>query len=247
IRVGVFIDSPAHGIFTTASAGTITGHYTVLPPGHAAITINGVPASFVNPLTRTFSHTLSLSQAAVFNPVAVTLTNTDNGDDVRARIVVIAGPSVADGDHSPQSVALRINDAGLDALEPLVSQLAVGQLNIGALLPSGTVITDSCFIDTFLGCLGSARVTIANPPPSFGSLGFSVDSKTNAVGANITINNIRIDVDINGSGLVPSCGLRLTANSLLLSGDYAMQPDANDPSNIDVNLVTPMGVTFNGF
>jgi cysteine-rich repeat protein len=246
-RFQVFLDTPAHGTFTTAGSVTITGHYTTLPPGVGAITINGVPASSVNPVTRTFSHTVGLSQANIFNSIRATLTNTQNGDAVHDQRAVIAGPSVADGVHSPQSVALRINDSGLDTLEPIVGQLAGSGLNLGTLLPPGTVITDSCFIDTFLGCLGSARVTIANPAPSYGSLGFTADSKTNVVGANINVNNLRIDVDINGSGLVPSCGMRLTANTLLLTGDYAMQPDAADPSNIDVNLATPMGVSFAGF
>jgi len=80
----------------------------------------------------------------------VTLTNTDNGDDVHERIVVIDGPSVADGAFSPQSVALRVNDSGLDTLEPIVGQIAASQFNLGTLLPAGTVITDQCFIDTFL-------------------------------------------------------------------------------------------------
>ena len=108
------------------------------------------------------------------------------------------------------------NVARFGIIEPIIGQLAASQLNIGALIPAGTVITDSCFIDTFLGCLGSARVTIANPPPSYGSLSFNADSKTNVVGADITIHNIRIDVDIHGSGLVPTCGMRLTANALLV-------------------------------
>jgi cysteine-rich repeat protein len=248
-RFDVFIDTPAHGIFTTASSITVTGHYTTLPAGHAAITFNGVPASVgeVNPVTRTFSHTLPLSQAAIFNPMKVSLTNTDTGEDVRDRIVVIDGPSVADGALSPQSVALRMNDSGLDSIEPIVGQLAASQLNIGALLPAGTVISDSCAINTFLGCLGSARVTIANPPPSYGSLAFNADSMQDFVEADITINNIRIDVDINGSGLVPSCGLRLTANALLLNGNYAMQPENDAANNVDVNLTGPMGVNFAGF
>jgi cysteine-rich repeat protein len=44
----IFIDSPAHGVFTTASTAVITGHYTTLPPGLAAVTINGVSATTVN-------------------------------------------------------------------------------------------------------------------------------------------------------------------------------------------------------
>ena len=243
----LFIDSPAHGVFTTAGSIAISGHYTTLLPGQVAITVNGVPASSVNQILRTFSHTVPLSAGLVFNPVRVTLTNTSNGDDIHARIVVINGQSVADGAFSPQSVALRLNDSGLDQIEPLVGDLAAGQLNLGDLLPVGTVLVDDeCFI-TVIGCWGSATVRIANPPPSYSHLTLEMDSKPNAVFGDIKIFDLRIDLDIDGSGLVPDCGLRLTASSLRLTGDYALEPDSVDPSNVDVNLVTPLGVTFSGF
>lgn len=247
-KFDVFIDSPAHGIFTTASSILVTGHYTTLVAGEVSVKVNGVPASSVNTTLRTFSHTVALSQAQAFNPILVTVTHTPSGDDVRDRVVVIAGQSVADGDFSPQSVAMRLNDTGLDSIEPLVATLATGQLNIGDLIPSGTVITDSCFIDSFLGCLGSARVTIANPPPSYGSLNLLMDSQVNSVYGDIGIFNLRLDVDIAGSGLVPNCGLRLTANAMHLTGNYALEPLPSDLSSVDVNLVTnPIGVAFAGF
>lgn len=242
----IFIDTPAHGVFTTAGATTVTGHYTVLPAGQVAVTVNGVPASSVNQLARTFSHTVALDGAAIFNPIRATLTNTANGDDVHDRITVIRGQSVADGAFSPQSVAMRINDTGLDTIEPIVGDLAGSGLNLGTLLPVGTVLADDCFINA-IGCWGSAQVKIANPPPSYNGLTFTADSKPNVVGANITVHNLRVDVDIDGSGLVPDCGLRLTAATMPLTGDYALQPDPGDASNIDVNLVTPIGVSFGGF
>jgi hypothetical protein len=156
---------------------------------------------------------------------------------------------VADGAFSTQSVALRLNDSGLNAVEPLITQLAGGSINIGALVPVGTVIADECFINV-IGCIGSARVTIANPPPAFSHLTLNVDSQTNSVFGDVGIHNIRIDVDIDGGGLVPDCGLRLTANALHLTGNYALEPypPPNLPNNIDVNLITnPIGVVFNGF
>jgi len=243
---GVVIDSPAHGIFTTAGSVVVTGHYTTLPAGQVAITVNGVPASSVNQTLRTFSHTVALNAATINNPIRVTLTHTPTGDDVHDRIVVIRGQAVADGAFSPQSVAMRVNDTGLNSLEPVIGGLAAGQLNLATLLPVGTVLADECFINA-IGCWGSAVVKIASPAPSFGSLGFSADSKTNVVGADIRVNNLRVDIDIDGSGLVPDCGLRLTAAQMPLSGDYAMQPDASDPSNIDVNLSGPINVSFAGF
>jgi cysteine-rich repeat protein len=245
-RFDVIIDSPANGTFTTASSITITGHYTTLLPGTAAVTVNGVAPSMFNPVLRTFSTSVPLSASAIFNPVNVTLTNTLNGDDVHARIVVIRGQSVADGSFSLQSVALRLNDSGLDTMEPLVAGLAASQLNLAAVLPVGTVLIDDCFINV-ITCLGSAQVSIANPPPSFSHLTLAMDSQTNFVFGDIFIFDLRVDVFINGSGLVPDCGLRLTANSLELSGNFALEPATPNASNVDVNLIGPLGVQFSGF
>lgn len=243
----IVIDSPPNGTFTTAGTQLITGHYTLLAPGQVAITVNGVPANSVNTATRTFSHTVTLNPTTVFNPVRAVLTNTANGDHVNDRIVVINGQSVADGAYSPQSVAMRINDSGLDSLEPLVAGLAAGQLNLATILPPGTVLLDQCFISV-IGCWGSAQVAIANPPPSFSSFQLFIDSQPNSVFGDIRINNLRLDVDINGSGLVPDCGLRLTANQLRLTGNYSLEPAGNLANDIDVNLITnPLGVQFTGF
>jgi cysteine-rich repeat protein len=242
----VVIDAPAHGVFSTAGAVGITGHYTVLPPGQVAVTVNGVPADSVNELTRTFSHTLPLDAETIFNPVRVSLTNTANGDDVRDRIVVIAGGSVADGAHALQSVAVRVNDSGLDVLEPLVTELAGDQLDLATLLPAGTTLADQCFIP-FIGCWGGARVRIANPPPSFGTLGLAADAQTDLLATEIDITDLRVDIDIDGYGLVPDCGLRLTASALQLTGDYALEPEPADPSYVGVNVVGDVGAGFSGF
>ncbi|MDX2170109.1 MAG: DUF4215 domain-containing protein [Deltaproteobacteria bacterium] len=242
----VHIDTPAHGVFSGAAAVTITGHYSALPPGQVAVTVNGVPAQSLNPAQRTFSHTVALDQAKVFNPVHVALTNTANGDDVHDRIVVIAGGSVADGALASQSVAMRVNDLALDTIEPLVGELAADQLDLATLLPANTELINECFI-SIIGCWGRARVRIANPPPSFSTLSVAFDSKVNTVYGDIRVSNLRIDVDIDGSGLVPDCGLRLTADALQLTGDYGLGPLASNPSQVDVNLVSPIGVSFSGF
>lgn len=243
----LFITSPANGTFTTASSIVVSGNYTLLPAGQAAVTINGVPATTLNQVNRTFSHTVALSATAIFNPIRVTLTNTATGDTIHERIVVIRGDSVADGAFSPQSVAMRINDSGLDVMEGLVSELAAGQLDLATILPPGTVMTSGCFIEV-IGCLGSATVKVSSPPPSFSSFSLGINSIPNAVFGDIRINNLRVDVEIDGSGLVPDCTLRLTANQLQLSGNYALSPDPGNASNIDVNLVTnPLNVSFAGF
>jgi cysteine-rich repeat protein len=243
----VFIDGPAHGSFTMAGTTTVTGHYTALPPGQAQVLVNGVPASSVNPFTRTFSHTVALSQQAIFNPIRVSLVNTANGDDVHDRIVVVAGSSVADGALAQQSVAMRMNDTGIDAIEPLVGAMAAGQFDLATLVPTGTVILPwQCYFQ-FIWCWAGAEARIGSPPPSFGAVRFAADSKTNAVTADITLENFRIDIHIDGTGLVGDCGLRLTANEVRLRGDYTLEPNAADPSFVDVNLASLAPIQFSGF
>jgi cysteine-rich repeat protein len=247
-KFDVFIESPLHGSFTTASTQVVTGHYTVLPAGEVSVLVNGVPASSLDQTTRTFSHTVLLSAASVFNPVLVRLVHTPTLQEARDRIVVVRGASVADGAYSPQSVGLRINDRGLDSIEPLVGGLAAGQFDIGTLLPPGSVVTSGCFVDVgFLGCWGSATVRIANPAPSFGKLSLALDSQTNSVFGDINLSNLAIHVNIEGSGLVPNCSLRMTASNLRLAGNFALEPMAGSPSNVDVNLVGDLGASFSGF
>lgn len=246
-KFDVFIESPSHGVFTTASTALITGHFNGLPPERVSLTVNGVPASNVHLAAEEFSHTVPLNATAVFNPVLVNLTDTATGDSVRKRIVIIRGASVANGAMSPQSVALRMNDRGLDSIESLVGGMAAGQFNMATLMPVGTPVTSGCFINTFLGCLGSADVRIASPAPSFGAMSVAFDSQTNSVFGDINISNLVVRAQIKGSGLVPSCGLRLNANNLRLTGNYSLEPMASNPSFVDVNLVTPIGVSFSGF
>jgi hypothetical protein len=107
-------------------------------------------------------------------------------------------------------------------------------------------MADSCFLNV-IGCWGSAKVTIANPPPSFGSFSLALDSKPNAVNADINVNNLRLDIAIDGSGLVPDCGLRVTASKLVLNGDYSLEPKAANPRFVDVSLAGDFQGNFVGF
>lgn len=240
------ITTPTHGEFTTLTSVNMTGSIAGVGAANATVTVNGVPVT-VQP-NNTFSTTLTIDPAIVFNPFLVELTNTANNTSRRKRVVVIAGQSVADGSFSTQGVALRLNDSGLDSVEPIVSSLV--DLDIATLLPPGTtVISDFCAIGgPFGSCLGSVDVTIQNPAPSFSTFGLDVDSLVNAAAGDVVINDLLVFTRINGSGLAPSCNLTLSADSLDILGDYSLEPDAGDPSTIDVNLITsPPGIVFSGF
>ncbi len=243
----VTITSPAHGIFTTASSIAVTGTVNNLPPAQAQLTVNGVSVS-VAP-NGAFSTTVALSAVDIFNPIRARVVDAVNGSAANARVVVIRGSSIADGANSPSSVGLRITDSGLNTVEPLMADLAGGDLNLADLVPVGTVlVNDECFVDGgILGCLGRATVTVANPPPSIAGFNFAADSLTNQVAADITVNGIRVNVYLSGSGLVPSCDIAIHADSAFFNGDYALSPQAGDPANIDVVQVGALDVDFTAF
>ena len=85
---------------------------------------------------------------------------------------------------------------------------------------------------------------VQNPPPSITSFGIGMDSMVNFVDGDIIVNGMRIDLYISGTGVVPSCGLRLTAVTTNIDGDYALTADTVDPSNVDVNQTGPVNVGF---
>ena len=242
----VVINTPTNGSFTTDPTVSVTGVVNFLDPSQAALTINGDPVT-VAP-GGTFSTTVTLDQSAIFTPIRATVTDTAFGGNAHDRVVAIFGPSVADGALSDESIALRLQDSGLDEAEPLVAQLAGGGLDLATLIPVGTVlIDDQCFIDTFVGCGGSASVVVASPAPSIDDFGIAIDSQNGFVEGDVTVFGLEVNVQINGSGLVPTCGLRITAASGTFFGDYTLQPDPSDPNVMDVNQTGSLGVSFANF
>lgn len=241
----VVITAPANGSFTQASSVNVTGFVSDIPPAQADLTINGVSVPVDG--GGNFSTSVSLVANDIFNPIRATVEDTIGGAFAHDRLVVIVGDSVADGALSDQSIGLRLTDDGLDAVEPLVATLAGGGLDLADLLPVGTVLVDDvCFIDSIFGCLGSATVRVANPPPSFSSFGLAMNSQTNFVEGDVTVSDIQVDVDLEGSGLVPNCDITINADNAFFDGDYTLEPDVI-PTQIDVNLIGALDVSFTAF
>jgi hypothetical protein len=242
----IVILSPAHGVFTTAASVTVSGEVKNMAAG-LEVRINGVPTA-VNPVGNTWSVVVPLNAAEIINPVTASLIQISDQLVVsRQRIVVHASNSVADGAFSNSGIGLRLNDSGLDQIEPILeSQI---DLDVAALLPVNTVIINNeCFVDGgFLGCLGRATVRISTPAPSISGFSIDVNSQTNQVLGDIDIFGIQVNLQISGSGVVPTCGLRITANATQILGNYGLQPLASDPSSVDVNLLGSPNVSFTGF
>jgi hypothetical protein len=245
----IVIASPAHGSFTTSPTVNLTGTIAGVNPNLHQVRVNGATAS-LNTTNGEWSITLPASATiGTINPYLAELRDASSGVvKKRQRIVVITGQSVADGAFSLNGVALRIGDAGLDQLEPLIASGVA--LDPATLLPVNTLLISNYCIGTLFGaCLGRVDVRVANPPATISGFAIDADSMIDFVAGDIDIQNLRIDLNIIGvSGAAPSCGLRLTASNTQILGDYALSPAIADPTSVDVNQNPgSLDVSFTGF
>ena len=245
-KPSIKILNPVDGAYTTAASISVSGTVSNVTPANYKVVVNGVLATLN--ANKTWSVTLPVDAAAVVNPFYAELKRLSNNATVaRTRNALIFGESVADGDLSLDSVALRINDSGLDRLEPLIASGV--SIDPATLLPVGNVvISNYCAIPGPFGtCLGHITARVANPPPSITGFAIDADSMTNFVTGDVDIFDLRIDLDLDGSGLAPDCGLRLTADNTQILGDYGLSPDTVDASNVNVDQMGSPLVSFTGF
>jgi cysteine-rich repeat protein len=242
----VVIQTPDNGIFSLAASVSVTGYVENVNLNNSTLAINGVPVT-IQP-NKTFSTTVPLSQVPVFNPILATLTRINDDTKVHDRVVVIAGQSIPEGQASPNGIGMRFNDSGLDEIEPAVESLV--DINPAELMPPGTlVINDYCYLDSIFGCIGRVDVTIAgSPPPSISGFDIDMDSKTNFVAADITLNNLKVRANVdNATGVSLHCTIDIASNSVQLFGDYGLSPLASQPTQVDVNQIGLVDAVLGGF
>lgn len=248
----VEITDPANGSFTEESTVTVSGNVFSIAPENAPLDINDLTLEIngspvVIAPDGSYSTNVLLDPYAIFNPIEAELVEVSEGHFDSDRVVVIAGDSIAEGDYSPEAIALQINASGLASLQPVVSELV--DLDLPSLMPVGTTVVNKCMVDggSVLGCLGRARVKIANPAPNISSFDVSFNAQQDSVHADVALNDFALNVFIDGNGLVPDCGLKLTADSVALSGDYALEPDSENPTRVDVYQLGDVSSNFISF
>jgi len=249
----VIVENPDNGDFVNTTTMTVSGSVfstdevdNPIDVNDLVLEINGANVALAP--DGTYTTNIVLDPNAVFNPIVADLTEVSTGYVDSDRIVVIVGDSIADGAFSPEAIALQINASGLDALQPVVSNLV--DLDLPTLLPVGSVVADNlCVIDSFLGCLGRADISIANPAPSISSFAVDFDSETNQVHTVVSLNDFDLNLFIDGGGnlLVPNCDLNLMASAVTLAGDFALEPDAVTPSKVDVAQNGSISTMFANF
>jgi hypothetical protein len=236
-------------VFTTAPSIAISGKLLNISPAQVTdVTVNGVSVLPLGP-GQTFSAVVSLDPGIIFNPVVAEVRMTSN-KRIRDRLTVVAGDGapgpggtgyVLDGGFSPEGIALRLNDTGLNDAEPVIEGGV--DLDLAALLPHNTYLTSLTFIWTFNIYVDA---TAPQLPPQTSGFSIDVDSQTNSVDGLIDVTGVLVDLHIDGTGfLAPDCKGRITSPLVNIDGNYFLDPDGVDPSNIDVTQNGNLAVNGN--
>lgn len=141
-------------------------------------------------------------------------------------------------------LGLRINDRGLDKLEPVLATAINNEVgNLGSLVNGQVFNLNQCVLDASIGCAIEARSVRINSA-SAGAFGLGLDAITNAVAVSATANSLAANysVDLSNS---PDCSGTASASSVVVTGNFGFGPLASDRSKVDINLLTTPGVTLN--
>ena len=233
----LFMDTPAHGAFLNATSVLVEGRLRK-PASYTSLEVNGIA---VTPAAN-WSVTVPLDPADVFNRVSAVAT-LGSGAIQRKSAVLVVGDGVnsgfvLDGEMSPQSVALRVADTGLGQIAPIVESLSGDALDISALITSQNPIAT--------GSMSGINYVANVVEVGFGGFGLDVDTAPTGLDTTVTITDFFLEVDLD-LGFLGSCTLEVATSSADITGSYDLQPLASDPSFVDVNLVSAVGVALAGF
>lgn len=248
----ITITNPPQNHFQTSSSRLVNGNVINQSSAQSVELNNQALASGIL-AGGTFSSTRNLANTTEFptkwnplRPMKAAVKVAAEGYGNQDRIMVFQGASIPDSicaaagqpGCSPQNVALRINDSGLDKIEAIITTLVPLDPSDLFTLPQ-RVSGSNCFtFSIFGGCaagINYADITQVN----FGSVGIALDSRTNRVFGRVTINNLFVRVFVSGSGLVSDCNIDVTANAVYIDDFYTLGAHPTNIGSVDVNEELP--------
>lgn len=227
---------PPEGTIVDTETVVVTGELPAdaLPGG--TVVVNDVPGTFTGDLTWTAE--IPTSPVGYVTVVRAVYTDPDGGRYVQ-RSAVVNGDKIDDGEFSPDGVGMRFTNTGLSGLGPVINDLAGASFDI-----SGLILAQDPLIPPTDAGLG---VTITGRAYEAGSSGVTIAASSSETGVttDIAVSNLYIGLDLQLSGLISgACKLELNVPTTAIGATFDFQPDAADPSKVDVNLVgSPTVVT----
>jgi hypothetical protein len=232
---GLSVDQ--RGVYTSAATQTMTG--TVEVTGNdslTSLTVNGVDATVDG---ESWTADVPLDGTDIFNAVVVEATY-GSGSVIRERRTVVYGDGgtaevLPAGAELPDAVGLRLDDRSFDKIGPVVKTLTA--IDTAAIAPPGTVFLDECITQVIWCTLYATASTSA--APTIDDFDVAIDSEDGSANAVVTLSGLHVVVAVAADvlGIPTSCDLEVDADTVAIDGNYTLQPDAADPTLLDVDLV----------
>ncbi len=234
----LLILSPTQGEFVSGTSVIVT--LDVAKSIGSTITVNGTPVVGA-PNIGTIDVTVPIDPGQIFNPIIAEFSK--GTIFIRRRVTIVAVDDinshfVADGSLSSQAVGMRIGNTGLAQITPVVESLSAGSLDVSDLITGQNPIAQ--------GSMAGINYTANAVEVGFGGFGMTTAATTGQIDMTISIDDFFVELDLE-LGFLGSCTLEISSSTTDITGGYDLQPLASAPSQVDVNLVTPVGVVLGGF
>lgn len=243
-------ESPPQGAFTTDASVTARGRIVGARGESYNLFINGeeVPLDSAG----VFVTQVEIDPSKIFQPVLAEVRQSTNNVLAARKLRTLAyGPSHGLGQPLSLVMGLRVNDSGLDALEPTFNELV--DIDLSTLISPGTVVISQYEYFCFPGFDCATTDIVINPtdgsgapPPSISGYRLSVDSSGDGVG----YVSARIDLDnlfVSARAVELDCDINVQTSGATITGNYDLLRDANSPTQVDVVQLGGVNIAFNGF
>ncbi len=241
----ITLATPDRGHWELSNTVTVAGTAIDTWQSVAAVDVNGTAATVAS--DGSFSSDVPVGWG--INVISTTAWD-DGGNVSNDTRAALAGDFIGYGESSDDGLVVRLNEGpgGLDAIEDLALGL-VSDLDLGALLPSGAIFSDSSqsCLPWWLGggCVTWYSIDLYVTNPTFNSLDVVLDPRSNnRLFTRLDVNGVSVDWNANGTlvGAGVSGSGDITASRI--RADMMLRPTiVNDA--IDVNVLSLTASTQN--
>lgn len=239
---------PRIGVLSPFCVAAASGVVANISPGDpdVLLTMNGVPLG--SPGATQFSTNGFVTDGYGANVFKASRSST--GATGRAEHVFYCGQSIAPADVASRTAALRISETALTILEGTLSDLLYAELIKTMVTNQGLFAVEGCFPGSGWLCwvdVDGVKIKDLTIPqlPSGHRLSVTLDARadvdagastTGGVRVTATVRNADLEVEIDLDNL-PNPSAKLEVDQLEIRASLAFEPDPNDPTKIDVELV----------
>jgi hypothetical protein len=231
------IRAPEDGAIVPTDTVEVTGELPSNLPLPGELKVNGVTAT-IN-ADRTWFVTIPVDTTKYVTPVDAVYRSI-SGLEWSERQAIVHGPRLDEGQYSGNGVGMHFTNNGLDNLGPVIQDLAAGAFDISGLLLAQNPLFNEPNAFLTIDATGNAYEA------GIGGVDLSATSTDGGVATHIDIDDLFVGVDMHlTDGLLINidCRLELQIPATTIDATFDLEPQASNPSFVDVNLVGSPAVT----